>query len=447
MSSTSVEHEDHNSASFKAEYCAYMRQAWSDDLTERRQAKFLDYFFAECNSKGLRGYAKMRLHSIFMLFIKEHMQKTQPDFEKLVRAKCINEGFAGDEKVWVQFKTESFPKEQPQPIIPFEYIMRPPPRVNWVPARLRSITAHTAEIITHKAPLSPSKAKPQARPQILLNSPKANTQSIRGKKQNELLLKDVLVSNAIRIKRGLSVASMLRKETANHFFATQCYQQARGDNSGSNFNDTPTVWRNLTNLFLGIRFLLHFLLRFLLRFLFHFLLRFLLRFLFHFLLRFLVFDLVFDLPLDLNILRRLRFNLFFILLLLFYSSRTSQEVVEVVVEFEDVVEVKEVKFKDVVEVKFEEVEVKFEEVKVEVKEEEVVQEEEVGREKHEPNEGCSEYREDTRDTRDRGREERDNEKEGRGKDKENEESGGDKEKEKEGWDKEKEKEKEEEKGE
>ncbi|KAJ3925380.1 MAG: hypothetical protein NXY57DRAFT_1032127, partial [Lentinula lateritia] len=131
MSSTSVEHEDHNSASFKAEYRAYMRQAWSDDLTERRQAKFLDYFFAECNSKGLRGYEKMRLHSIFMLLIKEHMQKTQPEFEKLVRAKRINEGFAADEKVWVQFKTESFPKAQPQPTIPFEYIMRPPPRVSW----------------------------------------------------------------------------------------------------------------------------------------------------------------------------------------------------------------------------------------------------------------------------------------------------------------------------
>ncbi|KAJ4478709.1 hypothetical protein C8J55DRAFT_574749 [Lentinula edodes] len=170
MSTTSVEHDDHNSASFKAEYRAYMRQAWSDDLTERRQAKFLDYFFAECNSKGLRGYEKMRLHSIFMLFIKEHMQKTQTDFEKLVRAKRINEGFAADEKVWVQFKTESFPKVQPQPTIPFEYIMRPPPRVNWVPARLRSITAHTAEIITHKTSVSPLKAKPQARPQILLNT-------------------------------------------------------------------------------------------------------------------------------------------------------------------------------------------------------------------------------------------------------------------------------------
>ncbi|KAJ3926916.1 MAG: hypothetical protein NXY57DRAFT_1027377 [Lentinula lateritia] len=132
MASTSVEHEDHNSASFKAEYRAYMRQAWSDDLTERRQAKFLDYFFTECDSRGLRGYEKMRLHSIFMLFIKEHMQETQPEFEKLVRGKRINEGFAADEKVWVQFKTESFPKVQPQPTIPFEYIMRPPPRVNWV---------------------------------------------------------------------------------------------------------------------------------------------------------------------------------------------------------------------------------------------------------------------------------------------------------------------------
>ncbi|KAJ3846188.1 hypothetical protein EV368DRAFT_89426 [Lentinula lateritia] len=215
MSNTSSEHDDHNSASFKAEYRAYMRQAWSDDLTERRQAKFLDYFFAECNSKGLRGYEKMRLHSIFMLFIKEHMQKTQPDFEKLVRAKRINEGFAADEKVWVQFKTESFPKVQPQPIIPFEYIMRPLPRVNWAPARLRSITAHTAEIITHKSPVSSSKAKPQARPQILVNSPKANSQSSRGKKQNESLLKVVLVSNATRIKKRLSVASLLPKQTAN----------------------------------------------------------------------------------------------------------------------------------------------------------------------------------------------------------------------------------------
>ncbi|KAJ3863132.1 hypothetical protein EV359DRAFT_82673 [Lentinula novae-zelandiae] len=213
MSFTSVEHDDHNSASFKAEYRAYMRQAWSDDLTERRQAKFLDYFFAECNSKGLRGYEKMRLHSIFMLFIKEHMQKTLPDFEKLVRAKRINEGFAADEKVWVQFKTESFPKVQPQPTIPFECIMRPPPRVKWVPARL--ITAHTAEIITHKALVSPSKVKPQARPQILLNSPKANSQSSRGKKQNESLLRDVLVSNAIKIKRRLSVANMLSKGAAN----------------------------------------------------------------------------------------------------------------------------------------------------------------------------------------------------------------------------------------
>ncbi|KAJ3860646.1 hypothetical protein EV359DRAFT_85124 [Lentinula novae-zelandiae] len=215
MSSTSIEHEDHNSASFKAEYRAYMRQAWSDDLIERRQAKFLDLFFAECNSKGLRGYEKMRLHSIFMLFIKEHMQKTQPEFEKLVRAKRINEGFAADEKVWVQFKTESFPKVKPQPTIPFEYIMRPPPRVNWVPARLRSITAHTAKIITHKTPVSVSKAKLQARPQILVNSSKTNLQPSRGKKQNESLLKDVLVSNAIRIKRRLSVASLLPNETAN----------------------------------------------------------------------------------------------------------------------------------------------------------------------------------------------------------------------------------------
>ncbi|KAH7877370.1 uncharacterized protein C8R40DRAFT_1168729 [Lentinula edodes] len=213
MSTTSTEHGDHNSAAFKAEYRAYMKQAWSDDLIERRQAKFLDYFFDECNSRGLRGYEKMRLHSIFMLSIKEHMQKTQPEFEKLVRAKRINEGFAADEKVWVQFKTESFPKVQPQPTIPFEYIMRPPPRINWVPARLRSITAHTAEIITHKTPVSPSKAKPQARPQILLNSPKANSQPSRGKKQNESLLKDVLVSNAIKIKRRLSFASMLQKES------------------------------------------------------------------------------------------------------------------------------------------------------------------------------------------------------------------------------------------
>ncbi|GAW09080.1 hypothetical protein LENED_011210 [Lentinula edodes] len=215
MSTTSTEHGDHNSAAFKAEYRAYMKQAWSDDLIERRQAKFLDFFFDECNSRGLRGYEKMRLHSIFMLSIKEHMQKTQPEFEKLVRAKRINEGFAADEKVWVQFKTESFPKVQPQPTIPFEYIMRPPPRINWVPARLRSITAHTAEIITHKTPVSPSKAKPQARPQILLNSPKANSQPSRGKKQNESLLKDVLVSNAIKIKRRLSIASMLQKESAN----------------------------------------------------------------------------------------------------------------------------------------------------------------------------------------------------------------------------------------
>ncbi|KAJ3875231.1 hypothetical protein F5051DRAFT_454699 [Lentinula edodes] len=217
MSTASVEHDDHNSASFKAEYRAYMRQAWSDDLTERRQAKFLDYFFVECNSKGLRGYDKMRLHSIFMLFIKEHMQKTQPEFEKLVRAKRINEGFAADEKVWVQFKTESFPKVQPQPIIPFEYIMRPPPRVNWVPARLRSITAHTAEIITRdtsKTSVSSAKPKSQARPQILLNSPKANSHPSRGKKQSESLLKDLLVSNAIKIKRRLSVASMLQKESA-----------------------------------------------------------------------------------------------------------------------------------------------------------------------------------------------------------------------------------------
>ncbi|KAJ4484186.1 hypothetical protein C8J55DRAFT_488130 [Lentinula edodes] len=215
MSTTSAENGDHNSASFKAEYRAYMRQAWSDDLSERRQAKFLDYFFDECNNRGLRGYEKMRLHSIFMLFIKEHMQKTQPEFEKLVRDKRINEGFAADEAVWVQFKDTSFPKVQVQPTIPFEYIMRPPPRVNWVPARLRSITAHTAEIITHTVPVSPTKAKLQARPQILLNSPKANSQPSRGKKPNESLLKDVLVSNAIKIKRRLSVASMLKKETAN----------------------------------------------------------------------------------------------------------------------------------------------------------------------------------------------------------------------------------------
>ncbi|KAJ3874745.1 hypothetical protein F5051DRAFT_472853 [Lentinula edodes] len=215
MSIASAENGDHNSASFKAEYRAYMRQAWSDDLTERRQAKFLDYFFDECNNRGLRGYEKMRLHSIFMLFIKEHMQKTQPEFEKLVRGKRINEGFAADETVWVQFKDTSFPKVQVQPTIPFEYIMRPPPRVNWVPARLRSITAHTAEIITHTVPVSPTKAKPQARPQILLNSPKANSQPSRGKKQSESLLKDVLVSNAIKIKMRLSVSSMLKKETAN----------------------------------------------------------------------------------------------------------------------------------------------------------------------------------------------------------------------------------------
>ncbi|KAF8824551.1 hypothetical protein HHX47_DHR8000162 [Lentinula edodes] len=215
MSITFAENGDHNSASFKAEYRAYMRQAWSDDLTERRQAKFLDYFFDECNNRGLRGYEKMRLHSIFMLFIKEHMQKTQPEFEKLVRDKRINEGFAADETVWVQFKDTSFPKVQVQPTIPFEYIMRPPPRVNWVPARPRSITAHTAEIITHTVPVSPTKAKLQARPQILLNSPKANFQPSRGKKQSESLLKDVLVSNAIKIKRRLSVANMLQKEMAN----------------------------------------------------------------------------------------------------------------------------------------------------------------------------------------------------------------------------------------
>ncbi|KAF8823497.1 hypothetical protein HHX47_DHR10000009 [Lentinula edodes] len=217
MSTTFVEHADHNSAAFKAEYRAYMKQAWSDDLIERRQAKFLDYFFDECNSRGLRGYDKMRLHSIFMLFIKEHMQKTQLEFEKLVRGKRINEGFAADEKVWVQFRTESFPKVQPQPTLPFEYIMRPPPRVNWVPARLRSITAHTAEIITHQTPVSPSesKAKPQVRPQILLNSHKANAHPSQGKKQCESLLKDVLVSNAYKFKRRLSVGSMLRKESVN----------------------------------------------------------------------------------------------------------------------------------------------------------------------------------------------------------------------------------------
>ncbi|KAJ3892689.1 hypothetical protein GG344DRAFT_75736 [Lentinula edodes] len=221
MSTTTAENGDHNSASFKAEYRAYMRQAWSDDLTERRQSKFLDYFFDECNNRGLRGYGKMRLHSIFILFIKEHMQKTQPEFEKLVRGKCINEGFAADETVWVQFKDTSFPKVQVQPTIPFEYIMRPPPRVNWVPARLRSITAHT---ITHKVPVSPAimiaKAKIQARPQILLDSPKANSQPSRGKKQRESLLKNVLVSNAIKIKRRLSVASMLQKEMAVIIYTT-----------------------------------------------------------------------------------------------------------------------------------------------------------------------------------------------------------------------------------
>lgn len=52
MSTTSTEHGDHNSAAFKAEYCAYMKQAWSDDLIERRQAKFLDFFFDECNGRG-----------------------------------------------------------------------------------------------------------------------------------------------------------------------------------------------------------------------------------------------------------------------------------------------------------------------------------------------------------------------------------------------------------
>ncbi|KAJ3804877.1 hypothetical protein F5876DRAFT_82483 [Lentinula aff. lateritia] len=204
MSTTSTELAgDHNSAAFKAEYRAYMKQAWSDDLIERRQSKFLDYFFKECNSIGLRGYEKMRLHSIFMLFIKDHMQKTRLDFEKLVRGKRIDEGFAADEKVWVQFRIQSFPKVQAQPTIPFEHIMRPPPRVNWIPARLRSITAHTAEIITrdtYKPPVSPAKAKLQARPQILVNSPKANVQP-RAKKQCESLLKDVLVSNAIKIKK------------------------------------------------------------------------------------------------------------------------------------------------------------------------------------------------------------------------------------------------------
>ncbi|KAJ3875230.1 hypothetical protein F5051DRAFT_430736 [Lentinula edodes] len=215
MSTTSTEHGDHNSASFKAEYRAYMKQAWSDDLLERRQAKFLDYFFDECNSRGLRGYDKMRLHSIFMLFIQEHMQKTQPEFEKLFRGKRINEGFAADEKVWVQFRTESFPKVQPQPTLPFEYIMRPPPRMNWVPARLRSITAHTAEIITHQTPVSPSKAKPQVRPQILLNSHKANVHPSQRKQQCESLLKDVLVSNAYKSNRRSSVGNMSHKELAN----------------------------------------------------------------------------------------------------------------------------------------------------------------------------------------------------------------------------------------
>ncbi|KAJ3846186.1 hypothetical protein EV368DRAFT_70119 [Lentinula lateritia] len=209
MSTTSTEHGDHNSASFKAEYRAYMKQAWSDDFIERRQAKFLDYFFDECNSRGLRGYDKMRLHSIFMLFIKEHMQKTQLDFEKLVRRKRIDEGFAADEKVW------SFPKVQPQPTLPFEYIMRPPPRINCVPARLRSITPHTAEIITHQINVSSSKAKPQVRPQILSNSNKVNVHPSQGKKQSASLLKDVLVSNAYKTKRRLSVGSISHKESAN----------------------------------------------------------------------------------------------------------------------------------------------------------------------------------------------------------------------------------------
>ncbi|KAJ4500074.1 hypothetical protein C8R41DRAFT_899915 [Lentinula lateritia] len=211
MSTTFTEYCDHNSAAFRAEYRAYMKQAWSDDLTERRQAKLLDYFFDECNNKGLRGYDKMRLHSVFMLFIKEHMQKTQLEFEKLVRRKRINEGFAADEKVW------SFPKVQPQPPLPSEYIMRPPPRINWVSARLRSITPHTAEIITHQIPVSPSKVKPQVRPQILLNSHKANhdVHPSQRKQQCESLLKDVLVSNAYKIKRRLSVGSMSHKESAN----------------------------------------------------------------------------------------------------------------------------------------------------------------------------------------------------------------------------------------